>query len=150
MQDNLPELRDIHLPEGVSAWPPAYGWWVILAAVCASFLLWRLWLFILSKSKKRYALSLLGRINNHNVVAAALQVSEILRRICVYKYRDAAVLWGADWIAFLNARSKRPLNGKAAELLINAPYIDNESTRYGLEDVRAVEEFARRWIGENL
>lgn len=27
--DNLPELRDIHVPDGVSAFPPAYGWWVV-------------------------------------------------------------------------------------------------------------------------
>ena len=33
MQDNLPELRDIHLPESIPAFPPAYGWWVILAGI---------------------------------------------------------------------------------------------------------------------
>ena len=33
MPDNLPELRDIHLPDGVSAFPPAYGWWVVLLAI---------------------------------------------------------------------------------------------------------------------
>ena len=33
MEQNLPELRDIHLPEGVSAFPPAYGWWVILGGM---------------------------------------------------------------------------------------------------------------------
>ena len=33
MNDNLPELRDIHLPEGISAFPPAYGWYVITIAI---------------------------------------------------------------------------------------------------------------------
>ena len=28
-QESLP-LRDIHLPEAVSWWPPAIGWWVCL------------------------------------------------------------------------------------------------------------------------
>ena len=31
--DNLPNLRDIHIPDGVSAFPPAYGWWVMLLAL---------------------------------------------------------------------------------------------------------------------
>ena len=35
LDNNLPELRDIHLPDGVSAFPPAYGWWVILATIIA-------------------------------------------------------------------------------------------------------------------
>ena len=51
MEQNLPELRDIHLPEGVSAFPPAYGWWVILGGILLLLLLTELFL-----SKKRYAL----------------------------------------------------------------------------------------------
>lgn len=46
MMDNLPELRDIHIPDGVSAFPPAYGWWVVLAGVVALFLLAELFLIL--------------------------------------------------------------------------------------------------------
>ena len=55
MQDNLPELRDIHLPDGVSAWPPAYGWWVMLAAVIAIFLIIKIVQKIIRKSRKKAA-----------------------------------------------------------------------------------------------
>ena len=34
-ENNLPELRDIHLPDGVSAFPPAYGWWIMLLSILA-------------------------------------------------------------------------------------------------------------------
>ena len=34
--DNLPELRDIHLPsDGVSIFPLAYGWWGLLLLAIA-------------------------------------------------------------------------------------------------------------------
>ena len=52
MMDNLPELRDIHIPDGVSAFPPAYGWWVVLAGVVALFLLAELFLILRQASKK--------------------------------------------------------------------------------------------------
>ena len=52
--DNLPELRDIHLPEGVSAFPPAYGWWVILFGVLLLFGLYELWKLWRRKSPYLY------------------------------------------------------------------------------------------------
>ena len=34
--DNLPELRDIHLPStDISVFPLAYGWWLVLATIVA-------------------------------------------------------------------------------------------------------------------
>lgn len=66
MPDNLPELRDIHLPDGVSAFPPAYGWWVILALIIGFLLLYYLVRLARIKSKKLYALHLLENINCNN------------------------------------------------------------------------------------
>ena len=59
--DNLPELRDIHLPDGVSAFPPAYGWWLILAAIILAVVLFEVFKILRQKSKKRYALLLLSQ-----------------------------------------------------------------------------------------
>jgi hypothetical protein len=33
--DPLAELRDIHLPQGVSPWPLAPGWWLLIILTCA-------------------------------------------------------------------------------------------------------------------
>lgn len=110
--DNLPELRDIHLPEGVSAFPPAYGWWVILLGVLLLFGLYELWKLWRQKSKKRYALQLLGNAKASNVVDEAREMSEILRRICIFKYPEAAALFGRPWIDFLNSRGGGQTFGK--------------------------------------
>lgn len=150
MEDNLPELRDIHLPDGVSMFPPAYGWWVILASVIAIFILINLAKYIRRKSKKLYAMRLIKHVHNQNIIASALQMSEILRRICVYKYKSAASLFGKEWIEFLNQHAKLKLEGKAANLLIDAPYIAQNTKNYNTEDVIVLQDFCKNWIGENL
>ncbi len=150
MQDNLPELRDIHLPDGVSAFPIANGWWLLLAGIVLLFLSVQFVLYLRRYSKARYALKLLQEISAENVVLAAKEMSEILRRICVFKYKEAAAMLGTDWIAFLNQKSKTPLNETSAELLINAPYIPQESRTYTVQDLENLRLFCQKWIGENL
>ena len=56
--------------------------------------------------------------------ASAVKMSQILRRICVYKYKSAAALFGIDWIEFLNRHSKVKISGKAARLLLDALYMN--------------------------
>lgn len=150
MNDNLPELRDIHIPEGVSIFPPAYGWWMILAIVIVSIIAYNLILKIRIKSKKNYALKLLSQININNIIPAAVEISEILRRICILKYPIANALYGKQWIIFLNNHSKLKLSKKTAELLTNAPYIRTGTNSYNAKDINDLVSFAREWIGENL
>ena len=148
--DNLPELRDIHIPEGVSAFPPAYGWWVILAAVVGLFLLFELFMLLRRTSKKLYARRLLKNITSSSPVNAAAQMSELLRRICVYKYPEAAALSGRAWLEFLNSHAKTALAGKAAELLVNAPYIPSDTEKYTIAELEELRRFCYAWTGENL
>lgn len=150
MNDNLPELRDIHLPEGVSPFPVAYGWWLVLAAIILIVLMVQFALYLRRYSKSRYALKLLQNISTENAVYAAGQMSEILRRICVFKYKDATTLLGKDWLDFLNIHSKQKLNGRPAELLVNAPYIKQDSWTYTAEDAKILQEYCQKWIGDNL
>ncbi len=149
MNDNLPELRDIHLPQDtISVWPLAYGWWLILAIIIflmASIYFVRLYRI---KSKKLYAIRLLDSLDKKT--ASAIKMSEILRRICVYKYPEASTLLSKEWIKFLNSHSKSPIKDGAANLLINAPYINPDTAVYSQQDINDLYDFCRSWIGENL
>ena len=51
LQDNLPELRDIHLPDGVSAFPLAYGWWVIGLSIIGAIVLIKVSCICAAKAK---------------------------------------------------------------------------------------------------
>lgn len=150
MQENLPELRDIHLPDGVSIWPPAYGWWVIIGALAVIIALYEVWRFWRRKNKKLYALRLLGKVQEQNVVQSAREMSEILRRICVFKYPEAATIFGKSWIDFLNNHSKLKISGNDALLLSDAPFISIQSQTFNSQNLEAVRKFCQAWIGENL
>ena len=150
MEENLPELRDIHIPDGVSVWPLAYGWWIILASILGVLLAIYLFMFLQKKSKKVYALRLLHNIHCNNSLNSVVEMSAILRRICVFKYKEATVLMGADWLNFLNAHCKIQLDGNAADLLLNAPYMKAEKNKINSADVVKLKLFCQAWIGENL
>lgn len=150
MQDNLPELRDIHLPEDVSIFPLAYGWWVILLGIIVLVMLIKIFLYIRRKSKKRYALKLINAIPENNPVLAAKQASEILRRICVLKYSQAATLYGQEWLDFLHQHCRQKLKEAEAGLLLNAPYMSLEAKGYGKQEVKDIKQFCISWVGENL
>lgn len=150
MPDNLPELRDIHIPQDISNFPLGYGWLVILSIILGSFLFYKIIRLAIVKSRKLYALRLVKNIPLTDVKKSASNMSEILRRICVYKYPEALVLSGNDWIAFVNSKSKSKLDDKSAELLANAPYMPKNSTTYNVEDLAKLKSFCIKWIGENL
>ena len=149
MNDNLPELRDIHFPQDtISIWPLAYGWWLILSVIlfmAAGIYLFRLYR---TKSKKLYEIKLLDSLSNET--SSAIKMSEILRRICIYKYPEASTLLSKEWINFLNSHSKSPIKDGAANLLVNAPYINPTSVAYSKQDIKDLHNFCRSWIGENL
>lgn len=150
MDQNLPELRDIHLPLEVSPFPLAYGWWLVLAGIVLIIIMAKFAITLRRYSKSRYAIKILSNIVANNPVSAAQQMSEILRRICVYKYKNATTLLGKEWLDFLNNKSKNKLEGNPAELLMNAPYIPQDTEEYTFEDAEKLRIFCKNWIGENL
>ena len=138
--NNLPEIRDIQIPDGVSFFPVAYGWWVVLAAGVFAFMIIKIILKLRRISKRRYAFKELE------------EISELLRRICILKYPEASSYYGEKWIDFLNQHTPSPLSPQAAKLLKFAPFMNgSENSRtYVPQDAESLKDFCRKWIGENL
>jgi len=106
--DALAALRDIHLPEAVSFWPPAPGWWALAAVLVVSsaaiLVVWR----VRRLSAKRAALRLLDAAArdfqaNEDAHALATALSGLLRRVALVRFprREVASLYGAGRLGFL-------------------------------------------------
>ena len=148
--ENLLDIRDIHIPDGVSIFPLAKGWWMLIIGFITLILLAKMTLHIFKTSKKYYALSQLKAIDISKPIDATVKMSELLRRICNVKYKDASVLFGKDWLDFLNNHAPKKLSKKASDLLIYAPFIDKNDKTYTKKDALALKEFCKNWIGDNL
>lgn len=152
---NLP-LRDPHLPEPISWWPPAPGWWVLMLLVIMMSMLC-IWLFshIRGNRVKRDALMALDRLeatyhsgaDKHKTVAS---ISILMRRINLSLYpRDkVASLTGERWLAFLDEGfdDKAQAGGFSqgvGRAIIEAPYNPAHEV-----DLTALFALTRRWIAQ--
>ena len=104
-------LRDLHLPEPVGWWPPAPGWWVLLAVVLLGvlFVLHRVWVRWRADAARRTALKELARLESAwraapDPVLLATRLSELLRRamLAYAPRKEVAGLTGQAWLAWLD------------------------------------------------
>ena len=85
--DNLPELRDIHLPtHDVSMWPLANGWWALLVAIILLYALGKALFWLRRQSAKIYARHLLNGLDMQNYIKASAKMSEILLKYGVTSF----------------------------------------------------------------
>ena len=153
MQD-IP-IRDIHLPEPVSWWPLASGWWVLLALI---LLLGLLFWFTKQRSKKlpkskqasihslvMRELKTIYKIEDNRLFVQAL--SELLKRVAITKYgKKVSGLTGERWLRFLDSKWHRNLFVKGqGRVLIDLPYRkDPESDR------KALVQVVKAWLEHQI
>ncbi len=134
MQENPLPLRDLHMPEPISWWPLAAGWWVILAVVLLllSWLGYRALQRYRFNAAQRYALRTLDSIEsefkaNGNAVSLGKSISSLLRRaMLAYAPRhEIAGLTGADWLTWLDRDLPVPyFQTDGGKTLLELPYRD--------------------------
>lgn len=134
MKPDLSQLRDIHLPAPVSWWPPAPGWWLLLAILLLAVIgigvryrrrqrnAWR-----------RSALAELARLRQqYQSLPSAPQpvvseLSVLMRRVAISRFplEEAAKLSGEQWLEFLDRRKADGprFRSGAGRLLVIAPYV---------------------------
>ena len=150
MENILQNFSDIYVPDEVSAFPLAYGWYVLFAGLVAFLGIVKAIVWSIKTSKKRYALKKIKNINTENPVVAGTELSEIIRRVCSVKYSQATSLFGKEWGDFLLNKTTSKLSDKALSLLIFAPFMDKNSNKYTSAEAQELKFFCKTWIGENL
>lgn len=124
-------LRDIHLPDPVSWWPPAPGWW-LLAVLMLLLIAGLYWLLkkirqpVLKKSAREEIRYIIDAYQQHQQKLLLIQqLSMAIRRIAMsyVSRQQMAGLTGAHWYHKLNAEiGGQPLGQQAIELLLEMPY----------------------------
>lgn len=125
------QLRDIQLPEPIGWWPPAPGWWLLVAL--ALLLLAAVALFFTFRRRtrlKRSAQAELLRIRQqyqlHNDDGQTIrQLSALLRRVCISfdRREQVASLTGSAWLRYLDQLGgDQSFSRGIGQLLADAPY----------------------------
>ena len=112
LDDPLAQLRDIHLPQPVEAWPPGPGWWLLAALLLALLggLTWWTVRRYRGNAWRRQAHRELDQAyrnwQSHGDDSKFLQqLSEILKRAAIRgTAQDVAALCGARWSRYLDER----------------------------------------------
>lgn len=115
----LEQLRDIRLPDAVSWWPLAPGWWMVLALACFAIFAALVWNVVRKYTTSYQALRELEQFSANDPVEYATGVSVLLRRVAMRK--DAAIgqLKDGSWADFLTVKGMEPA---LANHLAVAPY----------------------------
>jgi uncharacterized protein DUF4381 len=128
-------LRDIHLPDSVSWWPLAPGWWVLLLLIIIIIV----FVIFLVRYRQNYRASAvrlakleLERIekefkSNKDKSSLIQELSKLVRRVSIslFKRSESASLTGQDWLLFLDQlNGDNSFSNGVGRFLIEAPYRD--------------------------
>jgi hypothetical protein len=154
--DPLADLRDWHLPDPVSWWPPAPGWWLLAAVVLVALVLavrlrfrWRR-----RTSLQRAAQCELERLGRELAADGdrrryLAELSRLLRRLALARHPRAQVagLTGDDWLAFLDATGGAgEFSDGVGRVLVESAYRPADEIAFDSERLAAL---VGRWVEIN-
>lgn len=148
---SLQNLHDIVVPGVVAWWPPAPGWYAVMAiaAVAAGALLWKAWRQWRRNRYRGEALSELSRIGKGGPNADLSELPVLLKRaaLSAWPREYVAGLVGPDWHRFLDesAGIDRFRSG-AGVLLDKLAYASGGQRVLSGSEAEVVLDAARSWI----
>lgn len=124
------DLRDIHLPDPVSWWPPAPGWWLLAASLAALAALVAVVVWRRRTRVQRRGLAMLEALHaryrrDGDGGALVRGLSTLLRRLALefHPRREVAGLTGSRWLEVLDAGLPgQPFSRGVGRRLADAPY----------------------------
>jgi hypothetical protein len=134
IDNELKALADIHLPDQISWWPPAPGWWAILV-LSLVIIYFAIKFFNKKRHQSKYkklANSELQTITRfwqkqQNLIATAARLSPLMRRIAIANHQrnEIASLNDQQWLLFLDQQpGLLSISKNYSEILIDLPYQD--------------------------
>lgn len=146
-------LRDIHLPDEISIWPLALGWWVVIALAFASILICFLIVRqILKPTLKKQAKTTLAEIEKkfletEDATICITEISAFLRRVTLSQKlepsQSKAGLKGVLWLKLLDQPLKKPeFSEGCGQILLTGPY----SKKVEPSDVGNLIHLCHKWV----
>lgn len=136
---SLDRLNGLAMPESVPFWPPAPGWWLVLALLLllAAVVLIKLVRNYRANAYRRAALAELEQLES------TVDFVGMLKRtaLSAWPREDVASLGGERWLAWLGETGASPVPAELQPVLLDAPYSD-----LGKEAPPALREFVANWI----
>ncbi len=152
--DPLSQLKDIHLPEPVSIWPPAPGWWLLAAAalIITLFSVIRITSWYRKNAYRRLAEVQLDALDksykqHEDCIIYACDINRLLKQVAVTYYDRECVsrLSGKQWLEFLDRTGNtRNFTEGAGQLLESAQY-----RKTGSFEVAGLGRCCRQWLKEH-
>jgi len=155
LQQALKALHPNHLPDPVTWWPPAPGWWlaafILLTGVgITAFLLYRHY------ARNRYRRAALQESrhiaatrehseDNHALVSS---LNQLLKRVAlsVWPRETVAALHGNEWLAFLDKTSRsNDFTAGPGQVFGDERFAPGESTLNQTE-IEQLQRLVERWI----
>lgn len=142
-------LRDIHLPDPISWWPIAPGWWLLTAFIL--IVAFSLYFFIkrmLRTTLKKEASKALNQIESSfqttkNASQCISEISLFLRRAMISQNSEVASLTGEAWLSLLDQRLAEPqFREGCGRILLHGPYQETVNEN----DVVQLIELCRTWV----
>lgn len=111
-QDPLANLQPLREPAPIDWWPPAPGWWILLAIAVVVLAFGAHWLtrYRARTAYRRTALAQLDRLRREHSASGNdaqfyTELNALLKRVALTAFpgKDLAAVHGQQWLAFLNA-----------------------------------------------
>lgn len=156
-EELLAQLADIHLPEPVSYWPPAIGWWILAAIALVLLALVIRELARVRRQQKicQYAVAELQRCYDgfshadpacidQSRLDYVNQFNNVVRRVALVHFPQANVasLDGASWVDFIRQKGESSL---MSDEIAAALQYGRFQTKCDV-DVDAMQSFGQQWI----
>jgi uncharacterized membrane-anchored protein YhcB (DUF1043 family) len=148
-QDPLAQLRDIHLPDPISIWPPAIGWWLLLVIIMllAVAVGWAIKRHLANRKRQLMINNELDNVLANYKLQGDFQtylqaLSELLKRAAISLREDkqVAAYSGKEWQQYISQYTSPDQKDLCHY------FGDNLYQRKGSGDVPALQKFAKDWI----